>query len=124
MFYLRWLGAALVDSVQGAYGQLVSGAGGEINTGAIMGAIQSGVQGVTDLKVETPAGPVIDAGADTAATARATEETAKQTKRDNDYLEIISGNMINLTPAFGQQLKIAFPDKPDDQRGNRGKNDK
>ena len=60
-------------------------------------AIQSAIQSVQGINVEAPAGPVIEAGADAAATAKATEETAKQTKRNNDYLQIMCDNIVGTS---------------------------
>lgn len=97
-----FFGTALGGSKQEAYEQLAVGAGGGMDAAAIQSAIQSGVQSVQAVNVEAPAGPVIEAGADAAATAKATEETAKQTKKNNDYLQTIVGNMINLSPVFVQ----------------------
>lgn len=97
-----FFGTALGGSKQEAYEQLAVGAGGGMDAEAIQSAIQSGVQSVQAVNVEAPAGPVIEAGADAAATAKATEETAKQTKKNNDYLQTIVGNMINLSPVFVQ----------------------
>ena len=91
---------ALGGTKQEAYEQLAVGAGGGMGAEAIQSAIQSGVAGISNLTIEAPTGAVTEAGADAADTAKATEETAKQVKRSNDYLQIVCENTLNQTPTF------------------------
>lgn len=94
-----FFGTALGGSKQEVYEQLAIGAGGGMDANAIIGAIQSGVQGVTDVKVEAPAGPVAEAGKGAAETAESNKEIVNLTKRSNDYLQIMCDNMIG-TPVY------------------------
>lgn len=89
-----FFGTAIGGSKQEAYDQLAVGAGGGMDANAIMGAIQSGVQSVTDVKVEVPAVPVAEAGKDAAETAESTKEIVNLTKRNNDYLQIMCDNIV------------------------------
>lgn len=91
---------ALGGTKQETYEQLAVGAGGGMGAEAIQSAIQSGVAGISNINLEAPTGAVTEAGADAADTAKATEETAKQVKRSNDYLQIVCENTFNTTPTF------------------------